>query len=112
MADLPLLFFPTASRGDPAVRGGGGSPLIKPSPEEQRARHEERFRRILRGFRGGGTSPEGLEPEQVIVLETTGALVAGLSRAAARVPGLEWLAEVDLEDAAPGGGFGYAGEED
>ena len=51
-----------------------------------------------------GNGP-GIEPEQVIVLETIGETVDGLAQAAAKVPGLEWLAEFDMEDAEPFGGF-------
>jgi len=48
---------------------------------------------------------EGAEPEQVIVLETLTSRVDDVAKAAARIPGLEWLAEIDLEDAAPVHGF-------
>ena len=46
-----------------------------------------------------------MEPEQVIVLETIGDSIEEFAKAAAQVPGLEWLAEMDLEDADPADGF-------
>ncbi|HET6929266.1 MAG TPA: S8 family peptidase [Candidatus Acidoferrum sp.] len=47
----------------------------------------------------------GAEPEQVIVLETMAKSVDGVAKAAARIPGLEWLAERDLEEADASDGF-------
>jgi len=41
----------------------------------------------------------------VLVLETIGEHVEGLAKAAALIPGMEWLAEIDLEDIAPQAGF-------
>ena len=44
------------------------------------------------------------EPEQVIVLETVGA-VKDVAKAASKIPGLEWLTELDLEEGDAGDGF-------
>ena len=110
MAELPLLFFPRATVDEPARRGGGGSPLTKPTPAEQKARLDGKFSRIVRSFQDVKSSVEGMDPEQVIVLETIGADVEGLAKAAALVPGLEWLTEIELEGTPPSDGF--ADEED
>jgi hypothetical protein len=107
MAELPLLFFPKAILDAPVKRGGGGSPLIKPTPAQQQARHDQKFRDIADSFKDLTCSIEGMEPEQVIVLETIGEAVDNLAKAAAQVPGLEWLTEVDLEDCEPSDGFQF-----
>ena len=49
-------------------------------------------------------NPLGLVPEQVLVLETIGT-VENFIRAVERVPGLEWLAEYELDDIIPAHGF-------
>jgi hypothetical protein len=104
MAELPLLFFPRASTEAPADRGRGGSNFKKPSPAEQKARLDEKFRTIAESFKDLTASVEGLEPEQVIVIETFGA-VKDLAKAASKIPGLEWLTELELEEGDPGEGF-------
>ncbi|QEH35002.1 Subtilase family protein [Aquisphaera giovannonii] len=110
MAVHPLLFFPPPAVQPPAKRGGGGGKIKTPTPEEQRARLDAKFRHIAKSFAGAQTTSQGLEPEQVVVFETLGISVDGLAKAAAAVPGLEWLSEIDLEDVAPGEGFEDAKE--
>ena len=46
----------------------------------------------------------GIEPEKVLVLETVGS-IANFIRAVEKIEGLEWLAEYEVEDIAPGDGF-------
>jgi hypothetical protein len=110
MAVHPLLFFPAPVAQPPAKRGGGGGQIKAPSPEEQRVRLDAKFRHIANSFAGVQTTSQGLEPEQVVVFETLGISVDGLAKAAAAVPGLEWLSEIDLDDVAPGDGFEVAEE--
>ena len=43
----------------------------------------------------------GADPEQVVVIETLTEAVDNVAKAAARIPGLEWLAERDLDDVPP-----------
>lgn len=105
MAELPLLFLAKAISQDPARRGGGGASIKKPSAAEQRERLDHKFQTIANSFQDVQCSIEGAEPEQVIVLETIGEDVKGLAEAAKQVPGLEWLAEADLEEADPSDGF-------
>src|SRR5437764_11973565 len=107
MAALPLLFFPQTTVEGPAPRGGRGTPIIKPSAAEQKARHDEKFQDIADSFEDLASSIEGMDPEQVIVLETIGEAVDDLAKAAAQVPGLEWLTEVELEDSDPCDGFQF-----
>jgi hypothetical protein len=112
MAEHPLLFFPDAIAEPPSRRGGGGTPVKIPSAAEQQARLDNRFRQIAQSFQALQASVQGMEPEQVIVLETIGDSIEGFAKAAAQVPGLEWLAEMDLEDADPAYGFSDLETED
>ena len=48
--------------------------------------------------------PLGLQPEQVLVLETIGS-VQNFIRAVGKVQGLEWLGEYELDDISPDHGF-------
>lgn len=105
MAERPLLFFPKATLEPPNRRGGGGGAIKTPSAAEQKARLDAKFRSIAQSFQNVQASVQGLEPEQVIVLETIGTSIEGLAKAASKVPGLEWLAEMDLEDVDPTDGF-------
>jgi hypothetical protein len=105
MAVHPLLFFPPPAAQPPAKRGGGGGRVKTPTPEEQGARLDAKFKHIAKSFAGVQTTAQGFEPEQVIVFETLGISVAKLAKAATMVPGLEWLAEIDLEETVPGDGF-------
>lgn len=72
MAELPLLFFPEPNPTQRRKLGGGGSSYSKPSAAEQRRRLDARFREIAESFHAVQDSPQGLEPEQVLVLETVG----------------------------------------
>ena len=81
---------------------------MMPTAAQQQARLDAKFRTIANSFQSVQATAQGMEPEQVIVLETIGASVAGLAAAAAHVEGLEWLAEMDLEDVEPMGGFADA----
>jgi len=112
MAELPLLFFAKAVPQDPARRSGGGAGVKKPSAAEQKKRLDSKFQAIVNSFQDIQTSIQGTEPEQVIVLETLGQDVKGFAEAAKRVTGLEWLAEIDLDEAEPSDGFEYEKEKD
>ena len=106
MPPRPFLLFPKAS--GPAKRsalGGGGGAVQTPSAARQRERLDARFRQIADSFQTLHPTAVGTEPEQVIVFETVGDSVAGFAAAAARVPGLEWLAELDLDDRDPDDDF-------
>ncbi|MBX9790022.1 MAG: S8 family peptidase [Pirellulales bacterium] len=105
MTERPFLIFPQATAGDRMRAAGGGGKLNKPSAAMQRARLDAKFQQIAASLQQVQATVQGLEPEQVIVFETIGETIHGLAEAAKKVPGLEWLAEMDLDDAAPGDGF-------
>ena len=105
MAERPLLILQRVEIERRRSLGGGGSALIKPSASQQRQRLDAKFRHIAQSFQNVQTGVHGLEPEQVIVMETLGKTVDGLAKAATKIPGLEWLAEMDLDDVEPSYGF-------
>lgn len=104
MPEKPFLIFPTATvevREKPRRPVPGICPA---SPDDQQRRLDEKFRRIADSFQELDTALPGAPLEQVIVFETFGD-VANLAKAAENVEGLEWLAELDFEDAEPEYGF-------
>ncbi len=105
MPDRPLLILPRPVPIDRASQGGGGQVITVPSLAEQRRRLESRFQAVVDSFQTVQATPDGLAPEQVIVLETIGESIDGLAEAAQNIPGLEWIAELDLDDVVPQAGF-------
>ena len=105
MPQHPLLFFPVPVGAQRRKLAGGGSRVHKPSAAEQQRRLDANFRQIAESFQSIQLTVQGLEPEQVLVLETIGEHVQGLAKAAAQIPGMEWLAEMDVDDAPPEAGF-------
>lgn len=105
MPPRPFLLFPDATRVEPARRGGGGTRVITPTPAEQKRRLDRKFQNIAASVTVVQPTAQGMEPEQVIVLETVGDNISKLSEAAKRIEGLEWLAELDLEDYTSDGTF-------
>jgi len=83
----------------------------QPTAAQQKARLDQRFLDIVASFAQVETSVSGVEPEQVIVLEAVDS-VEDVAKAAENIPGMEWLSELDLEDADPEFGFQYADEKD
>lgn len=105
MPDLPFLFFPPPTLTERQTLGGRGSAYRRPTAAQQRARLQTKFDTIALSFQDLQTTVAGAEPEQVIVLETLTDAVQDVAKAAARIPGLEWLAERDIDDVAPEYGF-------
>jgi len=105
MAQRPFMVFPEPTVAEKARRGGGGAQLHRPSPQEQKQRLDQKFQSIASGIRTVQGTTQGVEPEQVVVFESLGEAVEGLVKAAGKIPGLEWLAEMDLDDVRPQGEF-------
>ena len=110
MPERPLLILP--SPGAPLARqkgrGFGGEKFQRPSVERQKERLSPQFKRLQQAFDERRvrlqTESRDLVPEEVIVLETVGA-VDDFMRAVERVPGMEWLAEVEVEGIPPDDDF-------
>lgn len=106
MPEYPLLFLPQPAEVQPSPRFGRGGAIGKPSATQQRHRLDAKFREIAESFQSIQSTVRGVEPEQVLVLETIGDRVEGLAKAAAQIPGMEWLAEMDRDDLPAQAGFG------
>ena len=107
-SDYPILMFPEPSHADRARRYGGGGRPKRPDARRQGERLTPQFQRLQNALENRRISLQGnslgIEPEQVLVLETVGP-VSNFIRAVEKVDGLEWLAEYEVEDILPGDGF-------
>src|SRR6202030_3242529 len=110
MADLPFLLLPRPQQTTRAAPPGGGRPFSRPTPAQQQARLQARFNQIVQSFQNLQATVAGIDPEQVIVLETLTASVENVAKAASQIPGLEWRAEKELDDATAEFGFGDEAE--
>ena len=97
--------------GEPEKRrkkGGGGGRFHRPGRQRQAERLLPQFERLQKALEARRarlqTEAHGLVPEEVVVLETVGT-VDGFVRAVEKVPGMEWLAEVEEEDLPPDDDF-------
>jgi len=97
MPGRPLLIFPTpAVAGRAKMKTGFGPAKYHfPSPSRQKDRLTPWFEKMIQSFITDST--EGIEPEYVLVIETTGK-IDDFERAIRAISGLEWLAEVDTDE--------------
>lgn len=94
MPERPLLIFPAPEPVDKPNRNPG-FPRV-PSPTDrigQAKRIEEQFAEVQTAF----VSEDVRDIERVLVMETS-SRIEGLQNAVKNVPGLEWLAEMDVDD--------------
>ena len=106
--DYPLLVFPEPTHAERAKRGGGGGKVSIPGASRQAARLAPEFQRLQEAMERKRLAlqdnPLGIQPEQVLVLETIGS-IQNFIRAVGKVPGLEWLGEYELDNIFPDYGF-------
>ena len=109
MPDRPLLILP--SPGEPLERqkrSSGGRRFHFPTSVRQAERLSPQFERLQQTLeeRRARLQMEArdLVPEEVVVLETVGT-VDEFIRAVEKVPGMEWLAEVEAEEIPPDDDF-------
>lgn len=111
----PLLPLPKPSIED-APPGNPARPpnIVVPAAPQQGQRLGGRFRAVRDVFEGGRgdvrEAPDGIGPEEVIVLEIIGS-VEDFVNAVRKVPGMEWMAEVQQDEIAPDENF-YIQDED
>jgi len=105
MARLPLLFFPQPSN---ASKNKLKSPPITPPHRPDVGRQGERLGPKLSALEKSfddrrlelQSSPDGIDLEQVLVLETVGR-VDEFYKAVGKIPELDWLGEYDVDDIPP-----------
>ena len=105
----PLLLFPTPARAGRAGRTGFPSGERRPGSADQARRLEPKFSRLQEAMDGKRAAlqdnPFGIQPEQVLVLETVGS-IQDFVNIIRWVEGLEWLSEFEQEGMEPEHGFG------
>lgn len=106
--DYPLLVFPEPVRADRAKLGGGGGNLRIPNVSRQAERLAPQLQRLQEALDQKRVAlqdnPLGLQPEQVLVLETIGS-ITDFIKAVGKISGLEWLGEYELDGISPEYGF-------
>ena len=106
--EYPLLVFPEPTRAERAKRFGGGGNVRGPGRSRQAERLAPQFQRLQQAMDQKRVTlqnnPLGIQPEQVLVLETIGP-IQNFVTAVRRVRGLEWLGEFELDDISPDHGF-------
>ena len=109
MPERPLLVLPQPGRPVERVKRQGFPPNIRrPTRERQGERLAPRFEALQQAIDAHRArfqiDAQGLVPEDVVVLETVGA-VERFVQAVERIPGMEWLAEVEDVDRPPDDDF-------
>lgn len=108
MAEHPLLIFPKPVPAEKAKRYGGGRPPQIPDARSQAERLAPQFQRLQQAMERQRLALQnnslGIQPEQVLVLETIGP-IQNFVKAVKRIEGLEWLGEFEIDDIVPEYGF-------
>ena len=100
MPDRPLLLFPqpeVASRSKPRSFGGQ---VNLPSHDRQSARLTPMFNQLQSAFVEIQPTAAGVDPEQVLVIETIGG-VENFTNAVKRIEGFEWMGELEEDEISP-----------
>ena len=108
MPEHPLLVFPEPSHAERAKREGGGGRIRLPDAARQAERLAPEFRRLQDALAQKRAAlqgnPHGIDPEQVLVLETVGR-IENFVNAVKNIAGLEWFGQLDIDDIIPDHGF-------
>ena len=108
MPELPLLFFPTPTVANRDSLDPARPVVRKPPPTDQAARIGPKLARLQATLEAKRLAlhmnADGVLPEQVLVVETIGAIDRFLS-AVKKVEGLEWLSEIEGDELQPEFGF-------
>ncbi len=105
MPDKPILIFPRAAEVKKENLPRFVPPILsRPTKAEQGQRLAARFQSLNTVFGTVQAAPDGVDPEQVIVLETIGS-VADFQNVVKKIAGMEWLGDFDAEVVAADPGF-------
>jgi len=101
MAEKPLLIFPEPAIVDRLKKKPFPGKISYPGTSRQLDRLQPKFEQLEKAFDTFHVEmrddPTGIEPEQVLVLETVGR-INDFNKALKGIEGLEWLADLDLDD--------------
>ena len=108
MPELPLLIFPEPTHSERTRRQGFFPRIRLPLAREQADRLAPQFRELQQAMDRRRLllqeNAVGIQPEQVLVLETVGSIDSFVN-AIRRIDGLEWLGEFERRDIEPEHGF-------
>lgn len=108
MTERPLLWFPQPLPASRSPLPGGGGKLNKPNHQAQSERVGIKLTELQRAFEARRVELQntaaGLDPEQVLVIETIGA-VEDFYKAAKKIEGLEWMGEIEVDEIPPDENF-------
>ena len=94
MPDRPIIMFPRPEPVPRSTRRRGFSNMPSPTNVKGQA---DRIKQQFDAVRDAFVSGEPGDVERVLVMETS-ARIEGLQKAVVRIPRLEWLAEMDVDD--------------
>lgn len=104
MPERPLLLFPTPETADRTKGRGFPVRVHRPSHDRQGQRLSPLFTQLQTEFNARRMELQqtaaGADPEQVLVIETVGG-VENFVNAVKRIAGLEWMAELEIDEIAP-----------
>ncbi|MBQ7457181.1 MAG: S8 family peptidase [Desulfovibrio sp.] len=104
MPKRPLLLFPKPQPADRAKLSPNIRHIHKPDSIRQGQRLSPLFHQLQTAFEARRVeiqqSTTGLDPEQVLVIETIGS-VENFANAVKHIEGLEWMGEIDCDEIAP-----------
>lgn len=108
MTQYPLLFFPDKENVSRTKLGSGGNNIHKPSTQRQGERLTSRFNKLYAALKEKWCqlqqSSSGIDPEEVLVLETVGS-IEEFAKSVANIEGFEWLSEIEIDDIEPDDDF-------
>lgn len=104
MPERPLLLFPTPTIADRSKLTPGFARISKPTAIRQWEKFSPKFQQLQAAFAAQRVAiqqdPMGIEPEQVLVIETIGS-VQDFANAVKRIEGFEWMGEMAGDVATP-----------
>ena len=108
MSELPLLLFPSREIADRTKGNANFRKIVKPNFKRQVKRLSPIFQQLRDSFKARSVELQkkstGIDPEQVLVFETVGN-IENFANAAKKIPGLEWMGEVETEEIIPDDDF-------
>lgn len=108
MTERPILCFPQPLPASRSSLKGGGGKFNTPSHQVQGERVGIKLTELQRAFEARRVELQntaaGLDPEQVLVIETIGS-IEDFYKAAKKINGLEWMGEIEVDEIPPDENF-------
>jgi hypothetical protein len=104
MTERPLLLFPTPEIADRTKGRPFFGKVHRPSVNRQGVRLSTKLQQLQRSFDSRNVelqqTPAGIDPEQVLVIETVGS-IDNFANAVKRIAGLDWMGEIEIDEIKP-----------